>query len=82
MLTPGDIRRSIADPVKALAHFADLFSVSEFLECCSVSVSELERAWSRKTAQTPNAQAKEAFRKLTDGLITEKRTAPSLRTTN
>jgi CRISPR/Cas system-associated exonuclease Cas4 (RecB family) len=76
-LEPGDVRRSIDDPVKAIAHFAELFSVQEFLACCTVSVPELERAWSRKKGITAS-QAKESFRKFLGTLLTEKRNAPSL----
>jgi hypothetical protein len=54
--------RSIDDPVKALAHFVELFSVQEFLACCSVSVPELERSWARQNG-VPASQTKESFKR-------------------
>ena len=50
-LVPGDVRRSIEDPAGAHAHIAELFSLQEFLACCSLSVPELERAWVKKKGQ-------------------------------
>ena len=47
MLEPGGAPLD-DDPAKALAHFAEMLSVQEFLACCTVSVPELECAWSRK----------------------------------
>jgi len=77
-LVPGNVSRSIEDPVKALAYFAEVFSVQEFLACCSVSVPELERAWSKKKG-VPTYQAKEQLGRLLGSLLIEKRNAPSLR---
>jgi hypothetical protein len=77
-LVPGNMMRSIQDPVKALAHLAELFSVQEFLACCSVSVPELERAWSKKKG-VPTYQVKEQLGRLLGSLLIEKRNAPSLR---
>ena len=77
-LVPGDVRRSIEDPVKVYAKFVELFSVQEFLACCTVSVPELERAWSRKKGVTAS-QAKESFKKFLGNLLVEKRNAPSLK---
>jgi hypothetical protein len=37
-LEPGAVRRSIADPIKAFEHLAEVFSVQEFLACCTPSV--------------------------------------------
>ena len=58
-LVPGDVRRSIADPVGALERLIETFSVSEFL-CCSPSVSELEKAWAKKKG-IPATKAKSEF---------------------
>jgi len=77
-LVPGNVMRSINDTVKVHAQFAELFSVQEFLACCTVSVPELERAWSRKKGITAS-QAKESFKKFLGDLLTEKRNAPSLK---
>ena len=77
-LVPGDLRRSIDDPAGAHAHMAELFSVQEFLACCSVSIPELERAWVKKKGQ-PAGQAKESFKKFLGNLLTEKRNASSLK---
>ena len=72
------MRRSIDDPLKALERLAELFSVQEFLAFCSVSIPDLEREWGKKKGQ-PTSQAKESFKRLLSGLITEKRNAPSLK---
>jgi hypothetical protein len=77
-LVPGDLRRSIQDPVKAQAHFAELFPIQEFLACCTPSVPELERAWGRKKGLAAS-QAKESFKRFLGGLLVEKRNAPSLK---
>jgi len=77
-LVPGNIMRSIDDPIKAFEHLVELFSVQEFLACCTVSVPELERAWSRKKGLTAS-QAKESFKKFLGNLLVEKRNAPSLK---
>jgi len=78
VLEPGAVRRSIDDPLKALERLAELFSVQEFLAFCSVSIPDLEREWGKKKGQ-PTSQAKESFKRLLSGLITEKRNAPSLK---
>jgi hypothetical protein len=70
--------RSIDDPVKVHAQFAELFSVQEFLACCTVSVPDLERAWAKKKGLLAS-QAKESFRKFLGDLLVEKRNAPSLK---
>ena len=77
-MVPGDVRRSFNDPVEVHAKFVELFSVQEFLACCTVSVPELERAWSRKKGITAS-QAKESFKKFLGDLLVEKRNAPSLK---
>ena len=77
-LAPGDVRRSIEDPIKAFEHLVELFSVQEFLACCSVSVPELERAWSRKKGITA-PQARASFKSFLGNLLVEKRNAPSLK---
>jgi hypothetical protein len=77
-LVPGDVRRSIENPIKAFEHLVELLSVQEFLACCSVSVPELERAWGKKKRQSAN-QAKESFKRLLGDLLSEKRNAPSLK---
>ena len=79
ILEPGAVRRSIEDPIKAFEQLVELFSVQEFLACCSVSVPELERAWGRKQGISAS-QAKESFKRLLGNLLTEKRNAPSLKT--
>jgi hypothetical protein len=77
-MVPGDLRRSIDDPAGAHAHIAELFSLQEFLACCTPSVPKLERAWVKKKRQ-PAGQAKESFKKFLGNLLTEKRNAPSLK---
>ena len=70
--------RSIEDPIKAFEHMVELFSVREFLACCSVSVPELERSWAGKKG-VPATQTKESFKRFLGGLLVEKRNAPSLK---
>jgi hypothetical protein len=77
-LAPGDVRRSIENPIKAFEYMIELFSVQEFLACSSVSVPELERAWSKKKG-VPTYQVKEQLDRLLGSLLIEKRNAPSLR---
>jgi hypothetical protein len=57
---------------------AELFSVQEFLACCTLSMPELERAWVKKKGQ-PAGRAKESFKKFLGNLLTEKRNASSLK---
>jgi hypothetical protein len=78
ILEPGAVRRSIDDPVAAFERLIVTFSVSEFLACCTPSVSDLERSWAKKTGQ-PASQAKESLKRLLGNLLTEKRNAPSLK---
>jgi hypothetical protein len=78
-LEPGAVRRSIEDPIKALERLSELFSIQEFLACCSVSMPELERSWSRKK-DLPATQTKESFKRFLGDLLIEKRNAPSLKT--
>jgi hypothetical protein len=77
-LVPGDMRRSIEDCPKVYAQLAELFSLEEFLDCCSVSVPELERSWARKKGLPAN-QTKELFKKFLGPFLVEKRNAPSLK---
>jgi hypothetical protein len=46
-LVPGDVRRSIEDTHELHKHMASLFSLQEFLGCCSPSVPILGRAWAK-----------------------------------
>jgi len=78
-LVPGNVMRSIEDPIKAFEHVVELFSVREFLACCSVSVPVLERSWARKKG-IPASQTKESFKKFLGDRLVEKRNAPSLKT--
>ena len=78
ILEPGAVRRSIEDPIKAFEQLVELFSVQEFLSCCSVSVPELERSLARKKG-VPASQTKELFKKFLGNLLVEKRNAPSLK---
>ena len=77
-LVPGNVIRSVENPAKVYAHLAELLSPQDFLACCSVSVPELERAWSRNKGLTAS-QAKESFKKFLGNLLVEKRNAPSLK---
>jgi hypothetical protein len=77
-LAPGNVMRSINDTVKVHAQLAELFSIQEFLACCSVSVPELERSWARKNG-VPASQMKESFKRFLGSLLVEKRSAPSLK---
>jgi hypothetical protein len=78
ILEPGAVRRSIEDPIKAFEQLVELFSVREFLSCCSVSVPELERSLARKKG-VPASQTKELFKRFLGNLLVEKRNAPSLK---
>jgi hypothetical protein len=77
-LVPGNVMRSIEDPIKAFEHLVELFSLQEFLACCSVSVPELERSWACKKG-VPAIQTKESFKRFLGDLLAEKRNAPSLK---
>jgi len=77
-LVPGDVRRSIANPVGALERLIETFSVSEFVACCTPSIPELEKAWAKKKG-VPAAKAKSEFGRCMSGLLIEKRNAPSLK---
>jgi hypothetical protein len=78
ILEPGAVRRSIEDPIKAFEQLVELFSVQEFLSCCSVSVPELERSLARKKGVSAS-QTKELFKRFLGNLLVEKRNAPSLK---
>ena len=78
LLEPGVVRRSIDDPVGALERLIETFSVSEFVGCCSPSVPDLERVWVKKKGLLP-PKARGGFSRFMNGLITEKRNAPSLK---
>jgi hypothetical protein len=54
-LVPGDVRRSIEDTHALHKHMASLFSLQEFLGCCSHSVPILERAWAKKERHLDHA---------------------------
>ena len=77
-LEPGYTRREIADTAALHHHAAGLFSTEEFLSTCSVSVPQLEKLWAGK-AGVPVAKSREPFRKFLGDLLTEKRTASSLK---
>jgi hypothetical protein len=77
-LVPGNVIRSVENPVKVYALLAELLSPQDFLSCCSVSVPELERSWARKKG-VPASQTKELFKKFLGDLLVEKRNAPSLK---
>jgi hypothetical protein len=74
ILEPGAVRRSIEDPVAAFERLIETFSVSEFLGCCTPSVTDLERVWGKKAGQ-PAVKAKESTKRLLGDLIVEKRNA-------
>jgi hypothetical protein len=78
ILEPGAVRRSIENPIKAFEHLVELFSVQEFLACCTPSVPDLERAWGKKKGQ-PASQAKESLKRVLGDLLVEKRNASSLK---
>jgi hypothetical protein len=78
ILEPGAVRRSIEDPIKAFEQLVELFSVQEFLSCCSVSVPELEHSLARKKG-VPASQTKELFKRFLGNLLVEKRNAASLK---
>ena len=61
-LVPGDVRRSIEDTHALHKHMASLFSLQEFLGCCSPSVPILERAWAKKSGISIT-RAKETVKK-------------------
>ena len=81
ILEPGAVRHSIEDPIKTFEQLVELFSVQEFLSCCSVSVPELERSLARKKG-VPTTQTKELFKRFLGDLLIEKRNAPSLKAIN
>jgi hypothetical protein len=76
-LVPGDVRRSIEDPILAMERLIEQFSVSEFLACCTPSVPALENAWAKKN-NVPAAKARGEFNRFMGSLLLEKRNAPSL----
>jgi Protein of unknown function (DUF2800) len=76
----SSVRRWIPQPQQALERLIEQFSVSEFLDSCSVKVADLEVAWARKNS-VPVAQTRRQFNRFMDGIIAEKRTAPSLKPT-
>src|SRR5207249_10191129 len=67
-LVPGDVRRSITDPVGTLERLIETSSVQEFLQCCSPSVPELEKSWAKKKG-LPAIKARDEFGRCMDGLI-------------
>ena len=69
-LEPGDVRRTITDPVALQRKVADLLPVDEFLSTCSVSVPQLEKAWAKKSG-IPVAQAREPFKRFLGSLLAE-----------
>lgn len=77
----SSIRRWIPNPQQALERLIESFSVSEFLESCSVKVADLETAWARKN-NVPAAQVRIRFDRHMDGIVLGKRTAPSLKQSN
>src|SRR6516225_2743955 len=78
ILEPGAVRRSIENPIAVFERLVETLSVSEFLTCCTPSVPDLERVWAKKKG-LPATKAKEQFSRFMDGLISEKRNAPSLK---
>jgi hypothetical protein len=76
----SSVRRWIPYPQQALERLIEQFSVSEFLECASVKVADLESAWARKNS-VPATKARDQFSRFMAGVIAEKRTAPSLKPT-
>jgi hypothetical protein len=80
-LEPGDVRRSISDASAAQQKVESLLPLEDFLATCSVSVPQLEKAWTKKS-DIPVSQAREPFKKFLGALLTEKRTAPSLSRVN
>jgi len=71
-------RRWIPHPQQALEQLIETFSVSEFLDCCTARVADLEAAYARKNNMAP-AQAKVAFSRVMGSALGTKRTAPSLK---
>jgi uncharacterized protein DUF2800 len=78
----SSLRRWVPNPAAALERLIELeqFSVSEFLQSCSCSVSDLERLWAAKN-NMPSAHVRTQFNRFMDGIVHTKRTAPSLRQT-
>ena len=74
----SSVRRWIPNPQQALERLIEQFSIREFLDNCSVSVGDLERAWAKKN-NIPAAQVRNQFSRIMNGVLAEKRTAPSLR---
>jgi hypothetical protein len=73
----SSVRRWIPNPQQALERLIEQFSVSEFLQCASISVSDLERVWAKKN-NIPPAQVRKQFDRYFEGILAEKRIAPSL----
>jgi hypothetical protein len=76
----SSVRRWIPYPQQALERLIEQFSVSEFLECASIKVADLESAWARKNS-VPATQTRRQFNQFMAGVLAEKRTAPSLKPT-
>jgi hypothetical protein len=77
-LEPGDVRRSISDASATQQKVESLLPLKEFLATCSVSAPRLEKAWAKKNG-IPVTRAREPFKKFLGALLTEKRSAPSLK---
>ena len=74
----SSIQHWIPHPHQALERLIEQFSVSDFLDCCTVKLAELETAWAKKN-NLGGAQAKAGFDRLMEGVMLSKRTAPSLK---
>jgi hypothetical protein len=74
-------RRWIPNPQQAFERLIEQFSVSEFLDSCSVKLADLEVAWARKN-NVPTAQVRAQFDRYMQGVVFGKRTAPSLKQTS
>jgi uncharacterized protein DUF2800 len=74
-------RRWIPRPQEALEQLIEIFSITEFLDSCTVKVADLEAAYARKN-NLPAARAKAAFSRIMGSAIGTKRTAPSLKQVN
>lgn len=76
-LEPGDVRRSIENTAATHKKIESLLPLDEFLSICSISVPQLEKAWAKKSG-IPVTRSRESFKKFIGGLLTEKRSAPTL----
>lgn len=80
-LEEGMSRRSIRDPRAAFSQLNNVVTAEEFADCCTVKISELERAFTNTLKARTGLKVGECrnqFEQLLAGVIEKKQTAPTL----